>query len=84
MIVFSTTDRESFDSIRKWKKKVEYECGVVPMALVQNKIDLMARSVVTKDEVETLAKSIRLKLFRTSVKENLNVESGELDISLIR
>lgn len=77
VIVFSTTDRESFDSINKWKKKVEYECGIIPMVLVQNKIDLIPRSVVTSDEVENLAKSIGLKLFRSSVKENLNIEPGK-------
>lgn len=81
VIVFSTTDRESFDSVRNWKKKVEYECGSIPMALVQNKIDLMNRSKVSRDEVESLARSIRLKVFRTSVKENLNVDSGKVRIS---
>ncbi|XP_015788392.1 ras-related protein Rab-23 [Tetranychus urticae] len=75
VIVFSTTDRESFDSVVSWKKKVEYECGQIPMALVQNKMDLISRSKVSRDEVDSLARSIRLKVFRTSVKENLNVDS---------
>ena len=40
VVAFSTTDRSSFDAVQKWKKKVEDECGAIPMVLVQNKIDL--------------------------------------------
>ena len=40
VVAFSTTDRASFDAVQKWKKKVEDECGAIPMVLVQNKIDL--------------------------------------------
>lgn len=51
VIVFSTTDRASFEAVKKWKKKVEDECGggvnSIPMVLVQNKIDLMHQSVVS-------------------------------------
>ena len=55
VIAFSTTDRASFEAVKKWKKKVEEECGgpfgmlnAIPMVLVQNKIDLMHQSVVSK------------------------------------
>ncbi|RWS03992.1 Peptidyl-prolyl cis-trans isomerase-like 2 [Dinothrombium tinctorium] len=74
VLAFSTTDRESFLSIEAWKKKVEYECGSIPMVLVQNKIDLMANSVVSYDEVESLSRYLQIKLYRTSVKEMLNVK----------
>lgn len=37
-LVFSTVDRASFESIEKWKRKIEAECGDVVMALVQNKV----------------------------------------------
>jgi Ras-related protein Rab-23 len=47
VVAFSTTDRASFDGVRKWKKKVEDECGHVPMVLVQNKIDLMHEAQVS-------------------------------------
>ncbi len=30
-----------------------------------------------RDEVDTLAKNLRMKLFRTSVKENFNVDEGD-------
>ena len=48
VVAFSTTDRASFDAVKKWKKKVEDECGHVPMVLVQNKIDLMHEAKVSR------------------------------------
>jgi Ras-related protein Rab-23 len=33
-------------AVRKWKKKVEDECGDIPMVLVQNKIDLVSQSEI--------------------------------------
>lgn len=43
------------------------------MALVQNKVDLIDQAVVSPQEVEALARSLKLKLYRTCVKDNLNV-----------
>ena len=48
LLAFSTTDRESFENVRWWKQKVENECGLVPMVLVMNKIDLIANSVIER------------------------------------
>lgn len=50
VVAFSTVDRASFDAVKKWKKKVEEECGgsSIPMVLVQNKIDLVHDSVVSR------------------------------------
>ena len=57
--------------------QVEDEVGQVVTVLVQNKIDLIEESVVTAEEVEELAKRLKLKkVYRTSVKENFNVEEG--------
>ena len=52
VVAFSTTDRSSFEAVKKWKTKVEEECcgpgmGNLPMVLVQNKIDLMHQSAVS-------------------------------------
>lgn len=48
MLVFSTTDRDSFQAIDSWKEKVEAEVGDIPTVLVQNKIDLLEETVVKK------------------------------------
>jgi len=73
VLTFSTTDRWSFEAVKDWKKKVENECGEIPAVLVQNKIDLMDQAVVSFEESEALAKNLGVRLFRTSVKEDLNV-----------
>ena len=48
VVAFSTTDRDSLLAVRKWRKKVEDECGDIPMVLVQNKIDLIAQSEINQ------------------------------------
>jgi len=73
VFAFSTTDRASLLSVRKWRKKVEDECGDIPMVLVQNKIDLISQSQIDQLEAERLAVECNMKLYRTSVKEDLNV-----------
>lgn len=63
--------------------QVEVECGSILMALVQNKIDLIDDSSMTPEEVESLAKKLKLHLFRTSVKENFNVDSGRKYLTFV-
>ncbi|XP_037953054.1 ras-related protein Rab-23-like, partial [Teleopsis dalmanni] len=75
VLTFSTTDRASFDAVKDWKRKVENECNEIPTVIVQNKIDLIEQSVVTSEEVETLARNLNCRLIRTSVKEDVNVAS---------
>lgn len=48
VLVFSTTDRDSFQAIDSWKEKVEAEVGDIPTVLVQNKIDLLEETVIKK------------------------------------
>ena len=48
VLVFSTTDRESFEAISSWREKVVAEVGDVPTVLVQNKIDLLDDSCIKK------------------------------------
>ncbi|KAH3733818.1 ras-related protein Rab-23-like [Dreissena polymorpha] len=74
VLAFSTVDRDSFEAIESWKRKVEDEVGEISMVIVQNKIDLIDDAVVKNDEAEALAKKLRLRFYRTSVKDNLNVE----------
>ncbi|KAF4105421.1 ras-related protein Rab-23 [Onychostoma macrolepis] len=73
VLVFSTTDRDSFEAISSWREKVEMEVGDIPTVLVQNKIDLLDDTVIKNEEAEGLAKKLKLRFYRTSVKEDLNV-----------
>ncbi|MBO8619739.1 hypothetical protein INO80_13905, partial [Staphylococcus aureus] len=54
-------------------EKVVAEVGDIPTALVQNKIDLLDDSCIKNEEAEGLAKRLKLRFYRTSVKEDLNV-----------
>ena len=56
---------------------MEFECGLIPVALVQNKIDLYNRSVVSREEVERFAFVYKVKVFQTSVKDNFNVDNSK-------
>jgi Ras-related protein Rab-23 len=73
VIAFSTVDRASFDALDSWQRKVRDECGDIPMLLVQNKVDLIDQAVMSPQEVEATAQRLGLALYRTCVKENLNV-----------
>ncbi|KAF0682588.1 Aste57867_25295 [Aphanomyces stellatus] len=74
LYVFSTVDRDSFDALPSWQQKVKDECGSICQVLVQNKIDLVDDAVMTKAEVDDMKERLRVRLFRTSVQENHNVE----------
>jgi len=73
VVAFSTTDRDSFDAVEKWIGKVEAEVQQIPMVLVQNKIDLVDQSVVTKEEADQKAQAVSLRFYRTSVQDDFGV-----------
>lgn len=80
IIAFSTTDRASFDAVRQWHQKVKDECGEIPMVLVQNKVDLISQATMTAQEAEDIARSLRLKLYRMCVKQNMNIQQVFEDV----
>ena len=84
LYVFSTTDAESFQAVEKWQGRVHAECGEdIVSVLVQNKVDLIDEAKMTASEVEELATRLKIKLYRTSVSQNLNVNEGKtLSLSL--
>ena len=58
VLVFSTTDRASFDAIRRWRDKVEEQCGPIAMCICQNKVDLIDDAAVDPGEPEALAREM--------------------------
>ena len=74
MLVFSTTDRASFEAIEEWKRKVEDVCGPIVMCVCQNKVDMIDESAVAPEEAEDLCRRLGLKFYRVCVKENFNVD----------
>ncbi|KAI5078914.1 hypothetical protein GOP47_0006585 [Adiantum capillus-veneris] len=73
VLCFSTTDRSSFESIESWKKKVEEQCGRIPMVLVQTKVDLLDEAAVERHESEALAEILGVRFYRICAKQNLYI-----------
>ena len=48
MIAYSIVDRDSFEAVQEWKRKVEDEVGPIPTVLVQNKMDLVDETLVAQ------------------------------------
>lgn len=70
------TNLVSPSTVASWYKKIENNCGLIPTILVQNKIDLLQHATVNRDEVNELSARLRLPLFLTSSKENINIENA--------
>ena len=71
--VFSTTDRDSFEALPRWQRKVEEECGRISHVLVQNKMDLIDDAAMSRGEVEDMADAMHIRLYRACVQDNVNV-----------
>lgn len=56
--------------------QVEAECGSLPMVLVQNKMDLADEALVSPEMAESAARRHRLRLYRTSAKQDFNVDEA--------
>ena len=74
LIVFAINDKESFNEVKNWHKKMTNECGEIPTALVMSKIDLKSEQKVSEEDAEKLSKELRIKLFKVSSKEGIMVE----------
>ncbi|XP_053674913.1 ras-related and estrogen-regulated growth inhibitor isoform X2 [Anopheles nili] len=68
LLVYSITDRDSFNYIRKAKEEL---AGDTPVALVGNKVDMVHLRQVSTDEGEILAKDTECKFFEISAAEHV-------------
>ena len=75
ILAFSTIDRDSFNAVQKWQKKVNEQCGSIPTILVQTKLDLEGyQAKVTENDAKELADLLNITLFRISSKQDLRVK----------
>jgi len=83
ILAFSTLDDASFKAVKKWKAKVEEHCSnFTNFVIVQNKVDMIAETKVSKEDAEGLADELNLQLFRASVKENVNIDEAFSHLAL--
>lgn len=82
LLVFSVTDRSSFDEINKFynqilrvKDRTEF-----PMILVGNKSDLEYERTVSTSEGQELARQLKIQYLETSAKQRTNVDQAFHDL----
>ena len=61
----------------KWKKKLN-ELGLL---LIGNKIDLVNKRIIDKEEAENFAKNNNLSYYETSALKNININNIIIDIA---
>jgi Ras-related protein Rab-18 len=72
-IVFSCTDRNTFDDVERWVKEARAMSPLnTPLILVCNKVDIDPREV-TLEEGQALAKSFELPYFEVSSENGVGV-----------
>jgi small GTP-binding protein len=75
ILVYSVTDRTSFDEIGDWKKSLTaHGQKGVPIFLVGNKCDLETERIVSLDEGESKAEAIGATFFETSARSGAGVQ----------
>lgn len=74
IIVFSITDRKSFEDVPEWIEMCKQFSGNIPIILVGNKIDIYANRTVLSIEGEQLAAKFKLNAFyETSAFSGKNI-----------
>ncbi len=74
VLVFDVTNRKTFESIRRWHMEIKNKCGSIPIFLIGNKIDLIDKREVSREEAKGLAEELGMEYIETSALENENVE----------
>ena len=91
-MLFDVTDRKSFDDISGWIKDIRKARGNANedniqkksddevLVLIGNKIDLIQKREVTKEEAKELAQQFNVKYYETSCKQGINLYEILCDI----
>eukprot|EP01080_Neovahlkampfia_damariscottae_P009948 gene9948-2269_t len=85
MVVYSITDKKSFEKVVEFQKKitqVKEKVKKIPIILIGNKIDLEESRQVTREEGQKLAKEFGIPFLETSAKTRINIDESFEQISL--
>ncbi|KAA0152792.1 hypothetical protein FNF27_06561 [Cafeteria roenbergensis] len=80
ILVYDVTNRESFDSIRKWVREVDRYASQHCKLLVANKSDREDRKV-SVEEGEALAEELGMPFIETSAKSANNVKAAFVEMA---
>lgn len=77
IIVYDTTDMESFNNVKTWLSEIDkYASENVNKLLVGNKSDLVTKKVVDTQMAKEFADSLGIPFLETSAKNSTNVEEA--------
>ncbi|CAB0006698.1 unnamed protein product [Nesidiocoris tenuis] len=79
IVVYDTTDSESFNSLKNWLEEINrFASTDVNKLIVGNKNDLKSKRSVEFEVAKSLADSLGIPILETSAKDNVNVEEAFL------
>lgn len=73
-VVYDVTNRESFDNIDFWIKKLKELSGEIPFIIIGNKIDKKDERIVSLEEARERADFYGVQYMETSAKSNENID----------
>jgi len=77
IVVYDTTDLESFNNVKQWLHEIDrYASENVNKLLVGNKSDLTSKRAVSYDQAKEFADSLGIAFIETSAKNSTNVEKA--------
>jgi len=82
LLVFSVTDRSSFDEISKFRTQIlrVKDKDEFPMILVGNKSDLESERTVSTAEGQELGRVLKITYLESSAKQRINVDAAFHDL----
>jgi Ras-related protein Rab-1A len=77
IVVYDTTDLESFNNVKQWLHEIDrYASENVNKLLVGNKADLTTKRAVSFEQAKEFADSLGIEFIETSAKSSTNVEKA--------
>jgi len=82
IVVYDTTDQESFNNLKQWLHEIDiHACENVNKLLVGNKCDLTHKKVVDYPTAKEYATCLGIPILETSAKNATNVEQAFLTMA---
>ena len=76
LFVYDITNQESFNNIKNWIKDLQNVGKDIKGVIIGNKIDLEKNRIITKEDLEEIAKKYEMPFLETSVKNNININEA--------
>ena len=83
LLIFDVTNKESFERINFWMNELneKKKLNELRLLLIGNKIDLVNKRIIDKEEAENFAKNNNLSYYETSALKNININNIIIDIA---